>query len=432
MSSPESIIGATIDQYQLVEYLGEGAIAKVYKAYHPGRKQYASMKILHPQLLKDEDFVNRFVDEARNLRVLKHPNVVQLLDASITPRFPYLVMEYVQGKTLRQFINEYTLSQTRIPLNLTLRIIYSVGLALSFAHQNRLVHRDVKPSNILLEDTGRVVLTDFGMAKLIGQPYVTPPGLEGTPAYISPEQALGQAPEPASDLYSLGIIFFELLTSLQPHTSKDDPVATTINHLTHDIPSPIEYFPELPEEVAAIVLKATRRNIKERYATMVEFLEELTRVRLKNKTAKLPTASLKELQESSDRAASWSPPDVRLGGEPSQVSLHFIETGQVLNLKLNKEYLIGRQHKSQPILPDIDLTPFNAYEWGISRMHASLAVRPDMVSITDIGSANGTWHNGKRIPANQPYPLNHGDVLHLGKLKVQILNYLDNPKISNS
>ena len=96
----------------------------------------------------------------------------------------------------------------------------------------------------------------------------------------------------------------------------------------------------------------------------------------------------------------------------------------MIDLELNREYLIGRQHKSQPILPDIDLTPFNAYEWGISRLHASLSVYEDRITITDIGSANGTWHAGKRLQPDKPYALKHGDVLHLGKLKIQILSYI--------
>jgi serine/threonine protein kinase len=422
MSQPDPILGATIGKYQLIEFLGEGALAKVYKAYHPDLRRHASMKILHPEILKDQGFVSRFQEEAQSLARLKHPNIVQIYDASITQKFPYLVMEYIQGRDLRQFIQEFKINQKRIPVTTTLRIVYSIGLALAFAHKNMVIHRDIKPGNILLEDSGRVVLSDFGLARLAGQLEHLDESLPvGTPAYAAPEQALGHAPEPRSDLYSLGIVFFELLTNIQPNTTSD-ALSTTINHLTHDIPSPLEYFPELPDEVAAIVVKCTRRNINERYKSVTEFLDDLTKVRIKIKTAKLPSASLKELKVSSDKGSSWMPPEKEEGG--AVVSLHFVDTGQVMDLQLNREYLIGRQHKSQPIIPDIDLTPFNAYEWGISRLHASLAVRQNQISITDIGSSNGTWHAGKRIPPDTPYQLNHGDVLHLGKLKIQILNYM--------
>lgn len=422
MTDPQPLIGATVGKYQLVEFIGEGAAAKVYKAYHPELKRYASIKILQPELLSMPGFIHQFQEEARNLAKLKHPNIVQIYDASITPEFPFLVMEYIQGRDLREFIQEYARRQARVPLTYALRITYSIGLALAFAHQNQLIHRDVKPGNILLEESGRVVLTDFGLAKLTSQPQPDEPvSLEGTPAYIAPEQALGKSPEPRSDIYSLGIIFFELLTGVQPYTTKDS-LSTAINHLTHDLPSPQEFFPEIPDEVAEIVLKATRRNIKDRYSSMKSFLEDLTQIRIRIKTAKLPTASLRDLQVASDDFASWAPPEQE--GHSRSVSLHFIDTGQVMELQLRREYLIGRQHKSQPILPDIDLTPFNAYEWGISRLHASIAVKEDVVTITDIGSSNGTWIAGERIQPDTPYTLKHGDVIHLGKLKIQLLNYL--------
>jgi serine/threonine protein kinase len=424
MTQPDPILGATIGQYQLIEFLGQGALAKIYKAYHPGLKRNASMKILHPKLLKTSEFVASFQEEAQSLARLKHPNIVQIYDASITPKFPYFVMEYIQGRDLRQFIKEFKQNNTRIPITTSLRIVYSIGLALAFAHQNEVIHRDVKPGNILLEDTGRVVLTDFGLARLTGRSEIEEQAKgSGTPAYIAPEQALGHAPEPRSDLYSLGIVFFELLTGFQPNTT-NDALSTTINQLTHDIPSPLEFFPELPDEVAEIVVKCTRRNINERYPSIVDFLNDLTKIRLKIKTTKLPTAGLKDLKISSDQVASWAPPDAAEGEPGVVVSLHIVDTGQVIDLDLNREYLIGRQHKSQPILPDIDLTPFKAYEWGISRLHASLSVRQNQVVITDLGSSNGTWHAGNRIPADTPYELKHGDVLHLGKLKIQILSYM--------
>lgn len=422
MIQPDPIIGATIGKYQLTEFLGEGALAKVYKAYHPDLRRNASMKILHPRLLKDPEFVASFKEEASNLARLKHPNIVQIYDATITSKFPYFVMEYIQGRSLRQFMTEFKQKQTRIPITTSLRIAYSIGLALAFAHKNNVIHRDIKPSNILLEDSGHVVLTDFGLARLTGQPDLSPESLPiGTPAYAAPEQALGHTPEPGSDLYALGVVFYEMLTGFQPNLATDS-LQTTINHLTQDIPSPLEYFPELPDEVAEIVVKSTRRNVNDRYASVNEFLNELTNVRIKTKTTKLPTASLKDLQISSDRVSSWAAPDLEDSG--AVVSLNFVDTGQVINLELNREYLIGRQHKSQSIIPDIDLTPFNAYEWGISRLHASLNVQQDQILITDLGSSNGTWHAGNRLPTDEPYELHHGDVVHLGKLKIQILSYL--------
>jgi serine/threonine protein kinase len=399
-------------------------MANVYKAFHPDLRRYAAIKILHPDTLSDPKFITRFQNEAQNMALLKHPNIVQVYDASISSQFPYIIMEYIEGKTLRQYIQEYKRSQTRIPIAATLKIMYSIGLALAFAHQTSITHRDVKPGNVLLEDTDRVVLTDFGLAQIKDQEKDSEDKVSGTPAYISPEQALGRVTGPRSDQYSYGTIFFEMVTGRLPYDS-EDPVTMAISHVTNDIPSPKEYYPEIPDEVAEIVVRATRRKMEDRYPNMNMLLQDLTKIRIKSATAKLPTASLKNLKDSSDRVASWAPPDHKLGGDESLVCLHIVDTGQVLDLELNREYLIGRKHKSQPILPDIDLSPFNAYEWGISRLHASLSVQMNQVIVSDIGSANGTWIAGERLPPDTPRKLKHGDVLHLGKLKVQVLIYMD-------
>ncbi len=424
MNTTDAFVGSTIGKYNLTEFLGEGGMAKVYKAYHPDLHRNAAIKILNPDSLEDEKFIELFKNEAQNLAVLRHPNIVQVYDASITPNFPYIVMEYIGGKTLKQFIFEYNRSQTRIPITHTLRTIYSLGLALSFAHRNNIIHRDIKPGNVILENSGRVVLTDFGLAQFSDategkrdQP------VEGTPAYISPEQALGRGAQPRSDQYSLGVIFFEMLTGRRPYTARD-AVSMSLQHATNDMPSPQEYYPEIPDEIAEIVIRATRKNPEERYPQVSDMLKDLIKIRIKSKTAKLPTASLNDLKLSSDRVASWAPPSHKLGEQDSVVCLHFVDTGQVLDLDLNREYLIGRKHHSQPILPDIDLSPFKAYEWGISRLHASISVQMNQVTITDLGSANGTWLAGERLTPNQPYPLKHGDVALIGKLKAQILIYM--------
>jgi serine/threonine protein kinase len=398
-------------------------MARVYKAIHPDLRRYAAIKILRPHFSADMEFVNLFQVEAQNLALLRHPNIVQVYDASIAGNFPYIIMEFVQGKTLKQFISDYQLRQIRIPMVRTMRIVYSVGLALAYAHQKSMIHRDVKPANILLEDSGRVVLTDFGLSRLISHMDVeASAGFSGTPAYIAPEQALGKVSKPRADIYSLGVIFFEMLTGRQPYVA-DSPMGVAMQHITQEVPPPKQYVPEIPDDVNQIVRRATAKNPNERYTTMDQFLEDLTKVRLKVRTARLPTASLTYLQEAGGQEASWAPPDLKQSKSGKQVSLNFLDTGQVVALELNREYVIGRRHKSQPILPDIDLSPFKAYDWGISRLHANLSVTNQRVTITDLGSSNGTWHAGTRINPNEPYILQHGDVIHLGKLKLQILIY---------
>jgi serine/threonine protein kinase len=275
----------------------------------------------------------------------------------------------------------------------------------------------------MIEESGRVVLADFGLARLTTRRSDTETGtIKGTPAYMAPEQALGRSSNPRSDIYSLGVIFYELLTGRQPY-SDENPLAIAMKHVSDPLIPPRAVVPEIPEEVEKIVIRAMIKNPNERYSTAKDFLQDLTKVRLKIKTTRLPTASLSSLQLSSDKIASWTTPNRPEGKHGVQVSMHFIDTGQILNLRLNREYTIGRKHKSQPIVPDIDLSPFKAFEWGISRLHASVSVHEDELTITDIGSSNGTWHAGKRLLVNYPYKLVHGDIVYLGKLKIQFLIY---------
>lgn len=423
MEKPEQFVGNYLGQYKLVQYLGYGAMARVYKAFHTELRRYAAVKVLHPHFSSDPDFLLQFKAEAQNLARLRHPNIVQVYDASVAGNYPYLVMEFIDGITLKFLIEEYSEKRVRIPLIRALRTIYSVGLALAYAHQRNIIHRDVKPSNIMIEESGRVVLADFGLARLTTMRSDTETGtIKGTPAYMAPEQALGRSSNPRSDIYSLGVIFYELLTGRQPY-SDENPLAIAMKHVSDPLIPPRAVVPEIPEEVEKIVIRSMIKNPNERYSTAKDFLQDLTKVRLKIKTTRLPTASLSSLQLSSDKIASWTTPDRPEGRHGLQVSMHFIDTGQILNLRLNREYTIGRKHKSQPIVPDIDLSPFKAFEWGISRLHASVSVLEDELTITDIGSSNGTWHAGKRLLVNHPYKLVHGDIVYLGKLKIQFLIY---------
>jgi serine/threonine protein kinase len=423
MNESHQLIGRKIGVYEIVAYLGGGSMAQVFKARHTQLNRFVSLKLLHTRYTADPDFIEQFTKEAQNLAQLRHPNIVQVYDADISREYPYLAMEFIDGLSLKAIIKDYRERYARIPLVRSLRIIYSVGLALAYAHQRGVIHRDVKPGNVLIENSGRVVLADFGLARLLSRKGDTGTGLIiGTPAYMSPEQALGQPSHPRSDIYSLGVISYELLTGKVPFTD-DNPFAIAMKHVSEPLIPPRSIVPEIPNEVEKIVLQAMSKNPNERYGTANEFLHDLTKVRLRIKTARLPTASLSSLKESSNKVESWTAPDRSGDREGPRVCIHFVDTGQIINLEMGKEYTIGRKHKSQSVIPDIDLSLFKAYDWGISRLHATIVVRAGLVSITDIGSSNGTWIHGKRLPPNQPAQLNHGDIFYLGKLKIQFLNY---------
>jgi len=423
MDKSHQLVGRKLGAYEILDFLGEGAMAQVFKARHSQLNRFVALKLLHAHYSSDPDFIQQFTEEAQNLAQLRHPNIVQVYDADIFGEYPYLAMEFIDGRALKSIIEEYKEKYARISLPRCLRIIYSIGLALSYAHQRGVIHRDVKPGNIMVEDTGRVVLADFGLARLHHNQVETETGkVTGTPAYMSPEQVLGQASHPRSDIYSLGVISYQLLTGKLPFTA-DNLLALATKHVSETPIPPRAIVPEIPVEVEKIVLHAMSKNPNERYSTTNEFLHDLTKVRLRIRTARLPTASLSSEKVLDSNVTSWTTPDRQGDQEGARVCIHFVDTGQIINLDMGKEYTIGRKHKSQSVIPDIDLSLFKAYDWGISRLHATIIVRPGSVSITDIGSSNGTWIDGKRLPPNQPSLLKHGDIFYLGKLKIQLLNY---------
>ncbi|MBW8010007.1 MAG: protein kinase [Chloroflexi bacterium] len=419
----EGLVGKTLGKYDVLEYLGYGAVAQVYKAYHPVLDRNVAIKLLHPHFTREEDFVERFKIEARNLASLRHPNIVQVYDFDIYGKRPYMVMEYINGPTLKHLIEDARKRQVRVPLGASIRMIQNIGVGLSYAHGRNIAHRDIKPSNVLIERSGRVVLADFGLARLLSGKKQTVPGtLTGTPAYISPEQAMGKSGEGASDIYSLGVVFYELVTGQLPYDAEHQ-LAIAMKHVNEPFPSPRLIYPELPDQIAQIIQKAMAKTKEERYQSIDLLLQDLVKFQPTIKTARLQNSSLIDIANVSTKQESTGATTRLPSDERTQVSVYFIDTGQILNLKTQAEYTIGRKYKGQPLIPDIDLTPFKGYEWGISRLHAKVVVGDEDVSISDLGSSNGTWHSGRKLRVNTPYKLNHGDIILLGKLRLQFLIY---------
>ena len=181
-------IGKTIGKYQIVEHLGRGGMAEVYKAYQPALDRYVAIKLMHSFLSDDEDFLGRFQREARVVARLEHPNIVPIYDFAEYESRPYLVMKYIEGETLKAKLTEGSLDQIEL-----LQVVEAVGAGLAYAHQKGILHRDIKPSNVLLGFDGRVYLADFGLARIAqaGESTLSSDMMLGTPQYISPEQAMG-------------------------------------------------------------------------------------------------------------------------------------------------------------------------------------------------------------------------------------------------
>ncbi|MFC1960224.1 protein kinase [Chloroflexota bacterium] len=296
----------TLGKYEITERLGRGGMAEVYRGYHVALDRYVAIKLLHSFLADDPEFKSRFEKEAQNVAKLKHPNIVQVYDFEYDEdnESYYMVMELIEGPTLKERLFELNTAHEHIPLDEALRIVHDSGSALAYAHRLNMIHRDVKPANLMLDIDDRVVLTDFGIAKIVtGVQFTASGGMIGTPAYMAPEQGLGEAGDERSDIYSLGVILFQLCTGQLPYEA-DTPLATILKHLNEPVPSPRAIEPDLPEEIELVILKAMAKEPDDRFATATEMTTQLASIRQSGRLGTPLVAGISQTQ--SIRPASGS------------------------------------------------------------------------------------------------------------------------------
>ena len=269
-------IGQLLDgRYRVESHLAHGGMATVYLGTDTRLDRTVALKIMHAELANDEDFVRRFVAEARSVAKLSHPNVVTVYDQGADGRILYLAMEYVPGRTLRDLLHE----RTRLRPREALDIIEGVLSGLAAAHAAGIAHRDVKPENVLLGDARSIKVADFGLARLLSDVTHTKSGLLiGTAAYLAPEQVAGGRADFRTDVYAAGIMLFELLTGRQPFTG-DTPLAVAYRHVNEAVPAPSSLVPGLPPALDSLVALATSRNPDLRPADAGQFLRAISGAR---------------------------------------------------------------------------------------------------------------------------------------------------------
>jgi tetratricopeptide (TPR) repeat protein len=270
------LVSTTMGQYEIVELIGKGGMAKVYKAWQPSLKRHVALKVLDPALASDPSFVTRFHQEAVSAANLRHPNIVTIHDVGTQDGYNYIAMEYIEGSSLDDRIR----SHGALPGQQVVDIITQIGSALEYAHQQGFIHRDIKPANVLIDGSGRAVLTDFGIVKALSGSGMTlsltqSGSVIGTPYYMSPEQVKDEPVDQRSDLYSLGIVCYEMLTGRVPFNS-----ATTHSVLlaqANEPPPPLrEVNPAVPPEVEEVVEKVLAKEPQARYNSAGEFAEALS------------------------------------------------------------------------------------------------------------------------------------------------------------
>lgn len=297
----EDLTGKQFGPYQIVAALGEGGMAAVYKAYQPAMERFVAIKVLPRQYAQDPDFVARFKREAKLLAQLQHPDILPVFDFGEADGYTYLVMPLLQSGSLTSWLKGQPLAWPLIH-----QIITQLGEALHYAHTHGLIHRDVKPSNVLLDESGNCLLSDFGLARMTeSASKITNTGaILGTPAYMAPEQGSGQNIDARSDLYALGVILYELITGRVPYRA-ETPVAVIFKHIQDPLPSAREYNPNIPEAVERVLLKSLAKRPEDRFQTGADFVRAL-QAALPN-TA--PTATDIELPKSFETMmASTLPP----------------------------------------------------------------------------------------------------------------------------
>jgi serine/threonine protein kinase/formylglycine-generating enzyme required for sulfatase activity len=359
------LVGKKLGKYQIVSQLGQGGMAEVYKAYHPDLERYVAIKLLHAHVNAPE-FAARFKREAAAIAKLRHPNIVQVYDFDTDDERAYMVMELIEGATFQD-----RLRGTPLPLA-EIRSVFSQLLnAVAFAHANNIVHRDLKPANILLEQQDqktRVILTDFGIARTVGMNTETG-AIMGTPAYMSPEQAQGERGDVRSDIYSLGIILYEMAAGRVPFIA-DHLAGLILKHITETPKPPSTYNPDLPSEIEAAILKALSKLPDDRFQTVDEMRAAL---------------GFQELEQAAFRTT-----DIPAPGEPPYKGLQFFDEHDV-------DLFFGRNALTEELVSRLGSERFLAVV-GASGSGKSSVVRAGVVPVwvkgleTSIGKLNHPVH----------------------------------------
>lgn len=269
----ETMTGHTLaNRYQILEEVGTGGMAVVYKARDILLDRIVAVKILHAEYGNDHEFVTRFRQEAQAAAKLSHPNIVNIYDVGKDGDIHYIVMEFVRGETLKEYIEKHG----HLPINTSIQIAFDIGEALESAHHNGLVHCDIKPHNILVTETGRIKVADFGIARAINSSATMKEDKKilGSVHYFSPEQASGNTLDERTDIYSLGVVMYEMMTGVVPFEG-DTPLSIALQHVQDAIPLPTKYNRRIPRLVERCILKAMAKNPDDRFQSVAELMSEL-------------------------------------------------------------------------------------------------------------------------------------------------------------
>ena len=268
----DKYIGRKLEgRYEIQELIGFGGMAVVFKAWDLLERRYVAVKILKDEYLQSEDFKRRFRNESKAIALLSHPNIVRVLDVNFDDHIQYIVMEYIDGITLKEYIEQQKVVRWKECIHFTIQILR----ALQHAHDNGIVHRDIKPQNVMLLENGTIKVMDFGIARFARETGKTMSDKAiGSVHYISPEQARGEATDEKTDIYAVGVMMYEMLTGQVPFDG-DTPVSIAIKQMQIEPRRPTSLNPEIPIGLEEIVLRAMQKDPQLRYLTAAEMLRDI-------------------------------------------------------------------------------------------------------------------------------------------------------------
>jgi serine/threonine protein kinase len=395
-------VGRTIGGYQIEAVVGAGGMATVCRAFQPQLERWVAVKILTSTEAGNTAFLRRFQREAKAIAALRHPNILTIHDYGEEEGLGYIVMEYVSGGTLKELLNGEPMTWKEVAT-----LILPVARAMAYAHSRRILHCDLKPANILLYRQDWPLLADFGLFQMRGTPDTGGFGLvTGTPAYVSPEQLTGEKVGRKSDIYSLGVVLYEMLTGRLPFQATS--TSSMMLQRLLEPPLPMTLFnSQIEPELEKAVFKALARDPQERYSDMDAMETALSNLA---QDIVIPTIPPPEMGKVGSTTS--------LKDHPNTQGPHLIATGTetVIPLPIQKEVTLGRNDPRASRQPEIDLGPHGGAEAGVSRFHSRLRHTAMGWLLEDLNSTNGTSLNMSVIKAGDQHILQNGDVIRCGRL----------------
>ncbi len=446
------LIGQQLDNFRVIERIGAGGMATVFRAYQSSLDRYVAIKVLPTRHAQDPVFFRRFVQEARSIARLAHPNIVHIYNFGEQGDIKYIAMEYVDGGTLKQRLGQ------PLPIRQAADFVIQAAKALECAHNNGIIHRDIKPANMLLRKNGHLLLSDFGLAKILEDTTnITRTGARlGTPHYMSPEQGTGRAVDVRTDIYSLGIVLFHCLAG-EPPFHADHPLSMSVKHLQDPLPvEKLKLNNQVPDLIIQIILKMTAKQSEERYQSAAELIDALSNAVTETEAMRrwngigdpcnMPPvdhqgrAALPPPLEQQNNQQAYANRICFRCGEPNTSSrLYCIVCGDDLSnkrarvdrylapnglpllarLSLQSGPLAGRAlrfHQDTTTIGRATENDLVVSGGTVSRHHAHLNFSDGRWYVEDLQSANGTMVNGKRI--HERTALKDNDLINFGDERV--------------